>query len=71
MLPQSATNCISFVQPLVVPDNNTVDNEDCDTNDICTRADLEVTKTVTYGTPNSNCIVAGDRGKRPVAGEVL
>ncbi len=60
VLPQSATNCVAFVNPLVVNDTISRDNEDCDTNDICTRADLEITKTVKYGTPNSDCIVAGD-----------
>jgi uncharacterized repeat protein (TIGR01451 family) len=57
VLPTTATNCARFLNPLVVEDPILLDNEDCDTNDVCTRADLEITKTVTYGTPNRFCFV--------------
>jgi uncharacterized repeat protein (TIGR01451 family) len=60
VLPQEVTNCVSFVKPLVVPDPNLIDNEDCDTNNVVTRADLAINKTVTVADPASNCIVAGD-----------
>ncbi len=60
ILPQTdVQNCAFFVNPLVVTDNNLTDNKSCDNNTIVTRADLEITKTLTPGT-EGDCIVAGD-----------
>ncbi len=55
---QYVTNCV--VVSSSTPDNNTLNNEDCDTNFIRVEADLEVIKTI----DNNDCVVAGSAATR-------
>ena len=53
-------NCATVISANAnVPDDIMYDNEDCDANDILTRADLAITKTISTPT-DETCIVAGD-----------
>jgi uncharacterized repeat protein (TIGR01451 family) len=54
---QYVSNCAQVVSD--VTDPNLCNNEDCDTNFICTKADLEITKKLIG--PEDTCIVAGEQ----------